>query len=310
MESQLIPIAAIALSSIALLVAVLNYRRKSGSRVRGYITIASSIECEDRYVSTLFIENLKDRAITIFAIYLRVGHNYYIRLEDLESRPLILRGYESFAKEYGPIEYYGINLKRINLNKLLADSKLKKRLVLSTADGKLVVPPRIKSWNPIGDYFRNHFTAVIYPIETLHKGRYVGGNIRYVVDVVSEDGHEESVLLRNDSFGAFRNFRLTAEALKSAEQLRAHLTERKEEGSLRCRSFNVLDLAVHRANRDPPNETFEATYISWFLYHGIGRLMTRHADWKLARENSARQRQSAANEKLDASTITTTDEKP
>ena len=51
----------------------------------------SSVDCDDPYLSSLVIENLKDRAITIFEIYLKVGSNCYIQVEDFGSKPLVLR---------------------------------------------------------------------------------------------------------------------------------------------------------------------------------------------------------------------------
>ena len=61
-------ISAICISTVALLVAVKNYRRKAGIFVRGSFAISSSRDCDDRYVSDVLIENLKDRAITVFSI--------------------------------------------------------------------------------------------------------------------------------------------------------------------------------------------------------------------------------------------------
>jgi hypothetical protein len=144
-------IAALFVSATALFVAAKNYWRKAGIKVRGTYSIASSRDCNDKYVSTIILENLKDRAVTIFALYLRVGHSYYIQIEDFEDRPLLLRAFETYQKDFGPIQFYGINNNRINLNRLLDDRNIKKGLVLSTADGKYVVPSRIMQWNPIAD---------------------------------------------------------------------------------------------------------------------------------------------------------------
>lgn len=88
-------IAALLLSTSAFTVAVLNYRRKAGTLVRGSFSVASSVYCDDPYVSSLVIENLKDRAVTIFEIYLKVGSNCYIQVENFDSKPLVLRAYET-----------------------------------------------------------------------------------------------------------------------------------------------------------------------------------------------------------------------
>ena len=131
-KGALLPIvisaAALCVSVFALIVATMNYRRKAGILVRGTFSIASSRAGNDAYVSSLGLDNLKDRALTIFAIYLRIGRNNYIRLEDLDESPLLLKAFETHTAQYGPIEFYGINTNKIDFNKLLRDPKFTKRI--------------------------------------------------------------------------------------------------------------------------------------------------------------------------------------
>src|SRR5258705_5750679 len=142
-------VAAVAISSLALLVATMNYRRKAGVFVRGIYSITSSRDCNDQYVSSVTLENLKDRAITVFCIYLRVGYSYYVEVENFEDKPLVLRPYETYQKEYGPIQFYGVNTNCIRLNEILQNTRVRKRLVLSTSDGKYVVPSSIPFCTPV-----------------------------------------------------------------------------------------------------------------------------------------------------------------
>ncbi|MBI2430125.1 MAG: hypothetical protein HYV29_15260, partial [Ignavibacteriales bacterium] len=120
----------ISISILAIAVASLTYRRKAGVRIYGNYVSASSRDCNDKYISSITLENLKDRAITIFTIYLRIGYNYYIIIENFEDSPLILKPFETYQKNYGPIQFYGINSNRINLDSLLEDAKIKKRIIL------------------------------------------------------------------------------------------------------------------------------------------------------------------------------------
>ncbi len=69
-------------SVFTLIYTVKIFRLKSGTYVRGCFSITSSITCEDKYVGSITLENLKDHSIVIFKIYLLVGRNYYIELED------------------------------------------------------------------------------------------------------------------------------------------------------------------------------------------------------------------------------------
>ena len=77
-------IVALVVSITALIYTVKTYLLKSGLNVRGSYSMMSSIYCEDKYVGSVTIENLKDRAIVILKIYLQVGRNYYIRIDDLK----------------------------------------------------------------------------------------------------------------------------------------------------------------------------------------------------------------------------------
>lgn len=285
-------IIALCISVLALFVATKNYRRKSGILVRGAFSLASSRDCNDDYVSSITLENLKDRTVTVFAIYLRVGHNYYVEVENFEGRPLLLKPFETYQQKYGPIQFYGINTNRINLNSLLKSTKVKKRLVLSTADGKYVVPFRINMWNPISDFFQNHLTAVIHPISTTYKEKYLGENIKYVIEFIAENDNSEVVLVHPEDYRLkkFKNFNLTQESLESSSSLTSYLEEQREAGTLLCKKFIVHDLDAWRARTAEffTGRTFEAEYYGPFKYYLAGRLLTLHSDWKLKRENAKR----------------------
>jgi hypothetical protein len=86
--------------------------------------------CNDVYVTEVILENLKDRAVTIFSIYLKIGHNYYVELENLEEKPLVLKAFETYRREFGPIEFYGINNNKIRLNDLLGDRMVRRLSVV------------------------------------------------------------------------------------------------------------------------------------------------------------------------------------
>lgn len=284
---------ALALSCLALLIAYLNFRRKSSLSLRAsYSWTRSSVDADDQHISSLVVENLKDRAVTIFAIYLRVGHNFYIEIEDFEDKPLVLRAFETWHKEYGPIEFYGINGKRIAMNPIFDDKRARKRIVLSTSDGKYVVNKRPKRWTPVRDFFRNHMTAIVRPVSSTYKGKAIGGTVPYAVEIVSPKGTSEVIAIHKDDFRSqrFKNFRLTKESLESVEALRAFLQEQVEGGTLVCSSFEVADIAAWREKeRDYyKGEPIEAQYVGFFVYRVLGRLFTVREDRKLARENLRR----------------------
>jgi len=281
-------------SVLAFVVALMNYRRKAGQYVRGSFSTTSSVACNDMYLSSLVIENLKDRAITVFAIYLRAGTNYYIEVENFETSPMVLGAFQTYRKEYGPIEFYSVNLKRISLRPLLGARKTKLRLVLSTGDGKYVVPLEIRRWTPTITFLRNHLTAVIRPVRSTYKGQHIGGNVRFVIDFQNEDGRDEIVPIHPRDFEVkiFRDFQLSQEALETKETLEAFLQRQAESGKLVCKKWTVIDM---QAWRDRQHSDYSETYVEApvygpLQYYVIGRLSTMYLNWKQRRENASRAR--------------------
>lgn len=289
------PIVGAGIALLGFILAIKNYRRKSGLHIRGNFGIASSAECNDRYVSNIIIENLKDRGVTIFAVYLRIGNNYYVELENFDEKPLVLKAYETYKKEFGPIQFYGFNARRFDLNKILEDGGVKKRLILSTADGRYVVPKPMNAWSPVGDFFKNHMTAIIRPIILTHKGEYVGENIKYILEIISDDKQEQVILIPTDEFrfNRFKNFRFTKESLETKDSLEAFLREQIALGKLQCNKFSVYETTEwHKRAGEFYKERIEAAYYGKFRYYVMGRFATWLADREMRKQNSnlARQR--------------------
>lgn len=283
------PIVGAGIALLGLILAIKNYRRKSGLHIRGNFGIASSTECNDKYVSNIIIENLKDRGVTIFAVYLRIGHNYYIELENFDEKPLILKAYETYKKEFGPIQFYGFNARRFDLNKILDDSRVKKRLILSTADGRYLVPKPIHAWSPVGDFFKNHMTAIIRPIVLTHKGEYIGENIKYILEITGDDKQEQVILIPTDEFrfNRFKNFRLTEDSLETKESLEAFLHEQMTLGKLLCNRLSIYETTEwHKRAGEFYKERIEAAYYGKFRYYVMGRFSTWLADREMKKQNS------------------------
>ena len=282
---------ALCVSFFAFTVAVKNYRRKAGMLVRGTFTTCSSVSSDSKFLSSLVIENLKDRAMTVFAIYLRIGMNYYVEIERFEDKPLILRAFETYFKEYGPIEFYSVNDIRLNLNALFDNHKAKKRLVLSTGDGKYVVPDQLRRWSPVYQFFQNHMTAVVRTVRTTHNGKDIGGNVKYVLDLVLEGGKPETIFIHPEDYQVmvFKKFQFTREALETKETLEAFLQLQVDQGNLVYKECAVLDMQKWREkNLGFYGKTYEATLFTPFQYHVLGRLSTMYRDWKQKREKLRR----------------------
>ncbi len=284
--------AALVVALFALLVSVRNYRRKSDLLIRGHYGLTASASCTDKYVSSILLENLKDRSVTIFAIYLRVGWGYYILIEDFAASPLTLRAFETYRKQYQEIEFYSFNMRRVGFNSLLEDQRVKKRVVVSTLEGKYVVTTHAHHWDPTIDYFRNRTTVIATPHRTTIHGTSVGENIRFVVEVMGSSPDPEIICLRPDDYQLkiFRRFALTEESLRSRENLRAFLEEQIATGKLGCKNVIVHDAEEWRKTKNEGYDlqTFEAPKANWIQHFVLGRWFTIRSDREMQRQNERR----------------------
>lgn len=150
----ILSVIALLVSLIALIYTIITFLLKSGHKIRCNYTTCSSREGEDNYISSLTLENLKDRATIIFDIYFKLGNNNYLEIESFEDSPLILKPFEVYHKDYDPVLFYSEGVDTIQINKLLNDDKLKKYVLLSTTDGKYVVKTNTKRWSTINVFFK------------------------------------------------------------------------------------------------------------------------------------------------------------
>lgn len=280
---------AIVISLVALFFAIRNFRRKSGTHVRGQYSICSSSYCDDEYVSNITIENAKDRPVVIFKIFLLVGRNYYIELENFEDNPLILKAYEAYANQYDPVDFYSVSMRRIKLDKLFKAKKVKSHLVLSTSEGRYVVKEWIRRWDPISEFFDNHMTALIHPMRSTYKNKCFGSRAKYILDIKLSDDKEETIAIypRDYEIQKFNGFRLTKDCLETKDTLENYLLERATDGSLKCQDFTVQDIEAWRNSRykDDYSEVIEAEYYNWFMYKIVGRVYSMLSDLKLRFQN-------------------------
>lgn len=280
-------LSALIISILALGYTVKAYLLKAGHNLRCDIGTCSSIECNDHYVSSITLENIKDRATVIFKIYLRLGRNYYLLLEDFSNSPLILRPFEVYYKEYEPILFYSVNSRVISLDGVF--NYKKRKVILSTTDGKYVVNANTKRWDIIPKYFKNLMTAIIDPIRTGYKGKKYGANVKFLV-VLKDDENKETVIPLHQGdhrFRVFVNFKLTEECLVSMENLKIFLKKQKKLGKLTYKDLKIIDFEKHYNDirSQYGNDIIKAKYVSFFKYEILGRLGTILEDRRLKKLN-------------------------
>lgn len=246
---------------ISLVYTALTFRLKSGIQIRGsYGLVTSSVSCKDGYIKSITLENLKDRAVVIYEIYLRLASNCYLVLETLEADPLVLKPFEVYTKEYDPVEFYGMSMKTLDLRPMFKAERMNKiRIVLSTGEGLYHVKQPIRIRRIYELFFKNYLTAIAQPIRLTHKGRAYGGNAIYLLELVDSKGEEACVPIYPEDYKLkrFKDFSLTRESLASRDSFEKYLQSKQAEGVLKCAKLNVIDMQAGREmlyaeyNRNP-----------------------------------------------------------
>jgi hypothetical protein len=276
--SLLVSISALLISIIALFYTIRAFILKSGQKFRCDIGITSSIDCSDKYISSITLENLKDRASVIFSVYIRYGLNNYLLIEDFSNSPLILKPFEVYYKEYDPILFYSLGVDITNLDKLIDDTKVKNRIVLATTNGKYIVKYNTKRWDPIIPFFKNYYTAIIKPIRKEYKDKNYGDNVKYLVVLTHKKEKEQVISLYKDDYRhkRFPKFQITKESLESQKKLETFLKKQKKEGNLSFEEIGIIDYSeeVDNIRSKYGKEIRDVVPYNFFYYKILGRILT------------------------------------
>lgn len=287
-----IPITAV-IGLIALWLAGKNYWRKSGVHVTGGFAVTSDYTSTQKYVSELILENQKDRAVTIYAIYLRIGFNYYVELEDLGESPIILKSYESLKRKYDKPYLYATSSTVVTINRALNDKRFKKRIVLSTGSGRYVIPSPIKRWNPIVESFSNSSVLAIFPQNLPYRGLLLGDNVIFVLDINHKDRSFSFPITKYDSsMTSIFGVRFTLDDLTDKNTLAAAIADRKNNGEIPTDAFidvkEVPEIIGASLKFYGERKTVELPYINFATYYIYGRVIAKIKSLQVKRQNNKR----------------------
>lgn len=285
-----------AAAAVALLFSVRSDLRKTGIGVRCDFVVAGSIASKEQWISRLELQNTKDRSVTVYEIFMELGHGIFILIEDLTQEPLVLEPYGFFSREYDPVEIYIAGSRK--LTKVLDSDRGGIRVVLVTPQGRYYPRRGLSNWHPIFQALSKNFaTEVGRPVRRNYKGCCYGSEVNFIITFTNSDDTEEVVPIYPGDHRSkkFRNFRLTKEATESREALERLLQDQIDMDALSCKSFNVFDSQPARQHlmEQYPN-TLELPDQGWFRYNVIGRIQTVLAERELRRINKESRAKNAA----------------
>jgi len=287
--STLISITALFISLAALYYTIRAFSLKIGQRFRCTYSIRGTIECDDEFIGNLLIENLKDRAAIIFKIYLKLGLNNYLLIEDFSDSPLILKPFEVYYKEYDPILFYSLGTEVTKVDMLIRNKKVKKRILLSTTNGKYLVKSSTKRWSEYRPFFKNYSTAIICPVRYTFRGIGYGSNVKFLVAVTNDSGDEYVIsIYKNDyKFNRFSKFKLTKECLETKDSLEEFIIKQKKEGNFEYKKIEIFEfqMEVDEIRNLYPKDLKLVESYNFFQYRMVAKFLTIIDKYKLYKKN-------------------------
>ena len=249
-------------SIIVLIITYRTWRLKIGQSVRASYDLTSSSPAGGPYVSRVVIENLKDKDLVIFNIYLKLGANVYIDLLNIDSH------YDKYHHIIPALStrIFELGAPFINIDGSIEVDfeKYRKELhhgkiILATNYGKIKAKRFKKGWSPISQYFRNYATVHIrtqrlylqtsVPASHVQSEQYidytsVGKHVKYVVNLMLDtDKAFEFQISEHEKYVLFENLDFSESVLKSKETLKEYLLDCRDKNLVSFKEIlNILDV--------------------------------------------------------------------
>lgn len=105
-----------------------------GDKVYTSIEITSVINSAT-YISSIIVENLKNKPIIIKGVYLKIANQYDLEIVEYYDNPLILKPLEAIQINQKDVSFYSMGMKIVNIENLLLNPKVSKKVALLTTQG-------------------------------------------------------------------------------------------------------------------------------------------------------------------------------
>jgi len=265
--SGVVALITLILTIIILVYTVRAFYLKNGIRVRSSFSPCSSIYSEDTWISSVVLENMKDKAIVIFNVYLKIGNNCYLSLEKFYNEPLVIKPFETVIRSYPQVFFYSLNTNRINLNNLLKDKTVKKRVVIHTSEGLHTIKKTGQYFDPtIPKFFNNHLTALIQPMTHEINNKNISNRALYVLELKDDHGDTKETkffypvtVKFDDQYG------LLSSDLLSRETFEKFIKRNIQEGKISYKKYEIHDVQAFMKKYYGEKEILEMPKFNWFI---------------------------------------------
>ena len=234
----------IIIATIAGVFTYFTYKLKIGQKARACCGITYSKDLP--YISSVIIENQKDKDLVIHEVYVRFGPDIYIDLldKDYSDRYNIVVPPLSVKEiKFGPVFMYNVNTQRVDVGALFKTTKYK--VVLSTSHGKLICNDWNKGWSAISESLSNHHVVVAHPnriystSSVYYKDNFetpavdyssYSKEVKYVVKLITKDGEKMycEIYDSDRKIKLFKDLTFSEDVLKDEDSVRKYLNKAKD----------------------------------------------------------------------------------
>lgn len=295
------------IASLAGIITYFTYKLKIGQKAKASCAITYANDLP--YISSLIIENQKDKDLIIHDIYVKFGPNIYVDLldKDFSDKYNIVvppLGIKEF--KFGPVFIYNVNTHRVDVERLFKSSKYK--IILSTSQGKLTCNDWGKGWSAISEALTNHHVFVVNPnrvystSSVYFKDNYetpaidyssYSNEVKFIVKLIKKDGGQLYCPIYNNDkkILLFKDLTFSDEILKDEDSLRKFLNKAKDKKLIDISKieyiYDVQKIMNSTLEHYPEKSVELISEPSWHFYT-LGYIDSKWEDIKLWWENKKR----------------------
>ena len=292
------------IATIAGIISYLTYKFKIGQKAKASCVITYSKDLP--YISSVIIENLKDKDLVIHDIYVKFGPDIYVDLLDKDFSDkyyIVVPPLGVKEIKFGPVFMYNVNTHRVAVESLFRKTKYK--IVLSTSHGKLTCKDWGKGWSAISESLNNHHVVVVYPNRIYSTSSvYFKNNfetpaidyssysdeVQYVVKLTTKDGEQMfcKIYNNNKKIKLFENLTFSEDVLKDEVSIRKYLNKAKEKKIVNFSKIEeIYDVRKMMASRleHYQDEIIELKSEGQWHFYTIGCINSKWEDIKLWWQN-------------------------
>ena len=294
----------IIIATIAGVFSYFTYKLKIGQKAKACCAITYSKDLP--YISSVIIENQKDKDLVIHDIYVRFGPNIYVDLLDKDYSDkynIVVPPLSVKEIKFGPVFMYNVNTHRVDVESLFKTTKYK--VVLSTSHGKMICNDWEKGWSAISESLSNHHIVVarpnrIYSTSSVYfKNNFetpaidyssYSEEVKYVVKLITKDGEKMFCKIYDNDrkIKLFKDLTFSEDVLKDEDSIRKYLNKAKEKKLINF--FKIEEIYNVRKMMDSTLDLYQDEIIELksetpLHFYTIGYINSKWEDIKLCWEN-------------------------